>query len=366
MAETEQYFSSLSSMACFTACSSKFPRKRYRTSRLVQTAAGSPARSPEQITSSDCSFTRYFCEIITTSVAVHAPSAIRRSSIGPGASFVWRSESMAMACPEGLVATNLCSPIHFTLAVCMGLPRKRHHSAPSMFREGAGMLGRSLPEKADVSEQFVANAGKVLPHLRMSFVVPGNRQQCRRSVGDEEDRVKTFRVVLRLAAEALGQLSQKPGPQGPRPPRMKDLGPGAPEQIVFVRIFLGEGHVPPIYVLEARSGKAIFVHLGLEALRQGHLQFVLAAKALVHGRRGGSRSAGHGPQGKPVFPVAGPQAFRGPENSLLQTAVGFRRHRVSPVYCTAYKTYHKAVPWESVIDVTKRYGIAGRRDTSFA
>ncbi len=56
IAETEQYFSSLSSMACLTALSSNSPRSRYRISSFVHTVGGSLARSPEQITSSDSSF----------------------------------------------------------------------------------------------------------------------------------------------------------------------------------------------------------------------------------------------------------------------------------------------------------------------
>src|SRR6266852_608828 len=115
VAETEQYLSSLCSMACLTAASSSFPRRRYRISSLVQTVGGSAARSPEQITSRNSSFCRFFSSTMTMSVAVHAPSARSSSSIGPGALLDWRSESIAMAWPEGLVATNFCSPIHFTV-----------------------------------------------------------------------------------------------------------------------------------------------------------------------------------------------------------------------------------------------------------
>src|SRR5690242_14181350 len=117
MAETEQYFCSLSSMACFTAASSSDPRRRYRISSLIQTVGGSEARLPEQITSSDSNFWRFFFRMLTTSVAVHAPRAINTSSIGPGALFETRSESIVTAWPEGLVARNFSSPIHFTDAV---------------------------------------------------------------------------------------------------------------------------------------------------------------------------------------------------------------------------------------------------------
>src|SRR5205814_619793 len=50
-------------------------------------AGGSAARSPEQMTSSDSSFCRFFFRILTMSVAVQAPSANNTSSIGPGALF---------------------------------------------------------------------------------------------------------------------------------------------------------------------------------------------------------------------------------------------------------------------------------------
>jgi hypothetical protein len=86
---------------------------------LTHTFGGSGARSPEQTTSSDSSFWRFFFRMLTTSVAVHAPSAMSSISIGPGALLDSRSESMVMACPEGLVATNFSSPIHFTDAVCI-------------------------------------------------------------------------------------------------------------------------------------------------------------------------------------------------------------------------------------------------------
>src|SRR5579859_428650 len=122
IAATEQYFSSLSSMACFTAPSSNSPRSRYTISSLVHTAGGCAARSPEQITCSDSSFCLFFFSTETTSVAVQAPSAISTNSIGPGALLDSRSESVAMACPEGLVAKNVCSPIHCTEHVCIPSP----------------------------------------------------------------------------------------------------------------------------------------------------------------------------------------------------------------------------------------------------
>src|SRR5216684_5248257 len=112
-------------MACLTALSSSCPRRRYTISSFFQTVGGSAARSPEQITSSDSSFCRFFPRMLTMSVAVQAPRAISTSSIGPGPVFEWRSESMLMACPEGLVATNFSSPIHFTDAVCMAPPAER-------------------------------------------------------------------------------------------------------------------------------------------------------------------------------------------------------------------------------------------------
>src|SRR5712671_3024868 len=122
MAATEQYFSSLSSMACFTAASSRSPRSRYTISSFVHTVGGRVARSPEQTTSSDFSFCLFFCNTVTTSVAVQAPSAINTNSMGPGALLVCRPESTTILCPDGLVAANFSSPIHFTDAVCMRPP----------------------------------------------------------------------------------------------------------------------------------------------------------------------------------------------------------------------------------------------------
>src|SRR5882762_7224422 len=113
-------------MACFTAFSSSCPRRRYTISSFFQTVGGSEARSPEQVTSSDSSFCRFFPRMLTMSVAVQAPRAINTSSIGPGAVFEWRSESMLMACPEGLVATNFPLAIHFTDAVCMLSPQLKN------------------------------------------------------------------------------------------------------------------------------------------------------------------------------------------------------------------------------------------------
>src|ERR1700758_3087001 len=108
MAATEQYLSSLSWI-----------------SSLTQTVGGSLARSPEQMISRDSSFWRFFSRIVTTSVAVQAPSARSTNSIGPGAWLDSRSESMVMAWPDGPVATNVCSPIHFTDAVCMQVSSER-------------------------------------------------------------------------------------------------------------------------------------------------------------------------------------------------------------------------------------------------
>src|SRR5216684_1989018 len=113
-------------MACFTALSSSCPRRRYTISSFVQTVGGSAARSPEQITSSDSSFWRFFSRMVTTSVAVQAPSASSTSSIGPGALFDVRSESIVIACPDGPAATNFWSPIHFTEPVCMEPPGRKH------------------------------------------------------------------------------------------------------------------------------------------------------------------------------------------------------------------------------------------------
>src|SRR5882724_10777650 len=62
--------------------------------------------------------------MMTMSVAVQAPSASNTSSMGPGALFDARSESTVMACPDGLVATNFCSPTHLTVPVCMQPPEE--------------------------------------------------------------------------------------------------------------------------------------------------------------------------------------------------------------------------------------------------
>src|SRR5438876_106344 len=91
------------------------------------------------MTSSASSFCLFFSRMMTTSVAVQAPRATRRSSIGPGALFDSRSESRATACPEGLAPTNFCSPIHFTVAVCIGRPPKRG----GRIAEGGKKVGRS-------------------------------------------------------------------------------------------------------------------------------------------------------------------------------------------------------------------------------
>src|SRR5882672_4026416 len=121
-------------MACFTALSSSCPRRRYTISSFIQTVGGSVARSPEQITSSDSSFCRFFPRMVTTSVAVQDPKASRTNSIGPGALFEVRSESMVIACPDGPVATNFCSPIHFTDPVCMRPPQRKHSRARRLKR----------------------------------------------------------------------------------------------------------------------------------------------------------------------------------------------------------------------------------------
>src|SRR5438045_129173 len=70
-------------MACSTALSCNFPRRRKRISSLIHTCGCSAARSPEQITSSASSFCLFFPRMITMSVAVHAPRAISSNSIGP-------------------------------------------------------------------------------------------------------------------------------------------------------------------------------------------------------------------------------------------------------------------------------------------
>src|SRR5260221_9441603 len=120
MAATEQYFSSVSDMACWTADSSSVPRRRKRTSSLVHTVGGSAARSPEQRTSSDSSFWRFFSRMITMSVAVQAPSAISTISIAPGALFDSRSESNGTAWAEGVVGGEFFWPIHLKGGVLMG------------------------------------------------------------------------------------------------------------------------------------------------------------------------------------------------------------------------------------------------------
>ena len=61
------------------------------------------------------SFWRFFSRMMTMSVAVQAPSAIRSSSIGPGRCWRCGSESITSAWPEGLMATNLlfADPLDF-------------------------------------------------------------------------------------------------------------------------------------------------------------------------------------------------------------------------------------------------------------
>src|SRR5213080_3061265 len=103
---------------------------------LYGCVGGSAARSPEQITSSDSSLCRFFSKIMTTSVAVQAPSANNTSSIGPGALFELRSESTVITCPDGLVATNCWPPIHFTDPVCMWPPPGKHSRTGKLKRAG--------------------------------------------------------------------------------------------------------------------------------------------------------------------------------------------------------------------------------------
>src|SRR5215472_17587931 len=93
------------------------------------------------MTSSDSSFCRFFSRMLTTSVAVQAPSARSTNSIGPGALLDSRSESIATAWPDGPMATNFSSPIHFTDALCMQPPCERISGAVS---EGRAVLNLML------------------------------------------------------------------------------------------------------------------------------------------------------------------------------------------------------------------------------
>src|SRR6516162_8432044 len=128
MAATEQYFSAVKSMARFTAASSTAPRKWKTTSSWVQTLGGSAARSPEQTTSSDCTFCLFFSRIVTMSVAVQAPSARSTISMGPGALFESRSESKGTEWPDVPVPRNFSSPSHLMDAVSMLTPLANRYS----------------------------------------------------------------------------------------------------------------------------------------------------------------------------------------------------------------------------------------------
>src|SRR5712692_1265205 len=57
--------------------------------------------------------------MITTSVAVQAPSAASSNSIGPGPVLDSRSESSSREFPEGVDAAKLSPPCHRIVAVCM-------------------------------------------------------------------------------------------------------------------------------------------------------------------------------------------------------------------------------------------------------
>src|SRR5260370_10910832 len=176
MAATEQYLSSLSWMACFTAPSSSWPRRRYSISNLVHTVGGSTALSPEQITSRDSSFCLFFSRMMTTSVAVQAPSPNRRSSIGPGALFDARSESRVIPCPDGLVATNFCSPTHFTIPVCIQpLPRRIFNPRLFSLQLGGGLAAgysdEACPQHVQIWNFHARNAqvfGIIAPQIWQS------------------------------------------------------------------------------------------------------------------------------------------------------------------------------------------------------
>src|SRR5690348_10993987 len=105
--------------------------------------------------------------MVTTSVAVQAPSARSTNSIGPGALLDSRSESMVMAWPDGPLATNFCSPIHFMDAVCMEPPCEED----SRCRPGAPFAWNGGFGCADLV-MGVVNEGK---KGRSATGVPGKR-----------------------------------------------------------------------------------------------------------------------------------------------------------------------------------------------
>src|ERR1700687_2517307 len=138
-------------MVCFTASSSRLPRNLYTISSFTHTVGGSAARWPDTSTSSESSFCLFFARMATTSVAVQAPRATRRSSIDPGASFEDRSESSATIWPEGVCATNRSLPTHCTRAVCIcasikTVPRTEENSKPRPFQK-PGRIGHPKKPK---------------------------------------------------------------------------------------------------------------------------------------------------------------------------------------------------------------------------
>src|SRR5581483_10658974 len=104
--------------------------------------------------------------MLTTSVAVQAHSPINTSSIGPGALFRWRSESITMACPLLALPTKRSSSLQVTCASTIGaLPREnsiiRRRRVASLAQRRLNQVQRIF-DVVNESESFFAGKTDII------------------------------------------------------------------------------------------------------------------------------------------------------------------------------------------------------------
>src|SRR5262249_7881917 len=105
---------------------------------------------------------------------------------------------------------------------------------------------------------------------------------------------------------------------GLRKVRMKNIAPGLQQQLVSVRVLLGELQVASANILDRLGSEEKFVELHSEALRQGRAQSFLVAKSFVDGGSGGTGILGNRAQRESRGTARSPQFLRASEYFFFQ------------------------------------------------
>jgi hypothetical protein len=98
---------------------------------------------------------------------------------------------------------------------------------------------------------------------------------------------------------------------------VKDVAPGAHQQLILVRVFVRELKVAARNILKRLGGEKVLIQLQSHALGQGFPQRLFVSEALVNGGSRGASFSSDSAKCKAGLAARAPQFLRGLQDSFL-------------------------------------------------